>query len=80
MNDEYTRENRIRKYNLKLKAEAVALTSYSIIVALFVFMVGSSSYADLTKVALSILLLFVMVVLSKRFKKMDSEIDDIFTN
>ncbi len=80
MNDEYTRENRIRKYNLKLKAEAVALTSYSIIVAVFVCLVGSSSYADLTKVALSILLLFVMVVLSKRFKKMDSEIDDIFTN
>jgi len=80
MNDEYTRENRIRKYNLKLKVEAVALTSYSIIVALFVFMVGSSSYADLTKVALSILLLVAMLLLSKRFKKMDSEIDDIFKN
>jgi len=78
MNDEYTRENQIKKFNMKLKVQAVSLTTYSIIVALFVFIVGSSSYADLTKVALSILLLFAMLVLSKRFKKADSEIDDIF--
>jgi hypothetical protein len=78
MNDEYTRENRIKRMNLKLKVLGLFLTCMSIMLALFVFTIGSIVYTDLQKVGISVIIGIVLIILFKQFKRVDSEVDDIF--
>ena len=80
MTNEFTRENRIKKLDLKIKHLAVHLTAMLVILTIFTFIVGNSTYESLHKLIISCVLAAAMLYLMFSLKRGNAEIDDIFKN
>ena len=80
MNDEWTRENRIKKLTLRIQLLTPYMMAMSIFIALAVFIFGSSIYGIIEKDFLILVLIGGMIILGYNFYKHNSEIEDIFKN
>lgn len=78
MTTEFTRENRIKKMDLKIKLLAVELSALLIILGIFTFIVQSTEYSDIEKGGISVILTVVLFIVLCAAWINHKEINDIF--